>query len=266
MKKTKKKVWILGPCALESKRRYFNIAKKLQHLLKGKNWYYKASFDKANRSSVKGKRGIGLEKAIEIFAEIKETMPGIKLTTDVHEPYQVELLAPYIDVIQIPAFLCRQTDLLVEAGKHFDIVNIKQGQWMNPENMVHSVGKVQSQNKNAKVWLTQRGTFFGYNKLVIDFSTVSLMNKYFDRVVLDCTHSTQYIKEGFTLGNRWLGERYLVGASVFGYSGVFAETHPKPEDSVSDGMCALFLPRLEKVLAIADSVDKVIDESNNILR
>jgi len=268
MKKNKKKpkVWILGPCALESKRRYFYIGRRLNEIMKGKRWYYKASFDKANRSSIWGKRGLGLDGAIEIFAEVKEGIPGIKLTTDIHEPSQAEKLSPYIDVIQIPAFLCRQTDLLVEAGRHFNIVNIKQGQWMNPENMVHSVGKVREKNKNAEVWLTHRGTFFGYERMVVDFGSVGLMHKHFDRVILDCTHSTQYIKDGFTLGNRWLGERYLIGAEIFGYNGVFAETHPKPEESISDGMCAVPLSRLERVLAAADSVSNVLGRHGGILK
>ena len=137
----KDKVWIVGPCSMESIEFYLDTAKKLYKTMKGKNWYYKASFDKANRTSLYGGRGPGLEDALEAFKLVKQEFPDIKLVTDVHETHQVEKLADYIDCIQIPAFLCRQTDLIVESARHFNFINIKKGQWLGPENMIKSLDK-----------------------------------------------------------------------------------------------------------------------------
>ena len=259
-------VWILGPCSVENERNYIETGIELAKTMKGKDWYYKASFDKANRSSALGNRGPGLEKSIKLFAKIKKIIPGIKLTTDFHEPSQAKKLATYIDCIQIPAFLCRQTDLLVEAGKCFDVVNIKKGQWLHPENIVHSVSKVKHKNKKAQVWLTERGTTFGYNQLVIDFASVSLFHEYFDRVILDCTHSTQFISDGgFVLGNRNLAERYMLSAPVFGYNGVFAETHPTPEKAISDGTCQLYLSRIKNLITLFDKLHKEYRDNSHLL-
>ena len=262
---SKNKIWLVGPCSMEDKNLFIDTAKKLAPIMEGKNWYYKGSFDKANRSSVEGNRGPGLEKAIEIFKEIKKEISGIKLITDVHETHQVEKLAPHIDCIQIPAFLCRQTDLLVECGKHFDFVNIKKGQWMNPNNIVHSAGKVKSQNKNAEVWITERGTFFGYDKLTVDFGIVDLFHQHFDRVIFDCTHSTQFIKDGFTIGSRKLAEQFFLSSSIFGYSGIFAETHPNPKDAVSDGMCMIYLDRMKELVDIHDAIENTCKDNKKFL-
>ncbi len=244
---------------MEEEEFYVETAKRLSKIMEGKDWYYKGSFDKANRSSVNGKRGPGLDKALKMFARVKKEIPGIRLITDVHEVYQVKKLAGLVDCIQIPAFLCRQTDLLVECGKYFDKINIKKGQWMSPDNIVHSISKVKSQNPDAEVWLTERGTAFGYDRFIVDFSSVDLFKKHFDRVILDCTHSTQYInKEGFTKGNRELAGRYLLASSVFGYTGVFAEVHPKPEDAVSDGMCMIRMDAIENILRLHDELAAVL--------
>jgi len=258
-------MWILGPCSVESEALYIETGKELAKIMNGKNWYYKASFDKANRSSVLGNRGPGLEESIKLFSKIKKIVPGIKLTTDFHEPYQAKKLAPYIDCIQIPAFLCRQTDLLVEAGKYFDVVNIKKGQWLHPENIIHSVSKIKDLNKKAKVWLTERGTSFGYNQLIIDFASVPLFHKHFDRVILDCTHSTQYVKDGFNLGNRDLAERYLLSAPIFGYNGVFAETHPNPGKAISDGTCQLYLSRIRNLVTTFDRLSGELNEEFRVV-
>lgn len=234
--------------------------------MKGRNWYYKASFDKANRSSAVGNRGPGLEKSIKLFAKIKRIIPGIKLTTDFHESHQAKNLAPYIDCIQIPAFLCRQTDLLVEAGKYFDVVNIKKGQWLSPSNIIHSVSKVRHKNKKAKVWLTERGTAFGYSQFIIDFAAVPMFHKYFDKVILDTTHSTQYIKnDGFTVGNRNLAERYMLSAAIFGYNGIFAETHPNPEKAISDGTCQIYLHRIKNIVALFDKMHEIYNDHIHLL-
>jgi len=256
--KTDDIVWILGPCSMESSELYLNTAKELARIMKGKNWYYKASFDKANRHAIYGKRGLGLKECLALFKKVKKVVPGIKLLTDIHEPHQAKLLAPYIDCIQIPALLCRQTDLLVASGKYFDEVNVKKGQWMSPESVVHSVDKVKSLNPKAKVWLTERGTSFGYSKLIVDFSSVPLLHKYFDRVILDTTHSTQYTKNGFNLGDRGLAERFLLSADIFGYNGIFAETHPKPSEAITDGTSQIFLHRIEKLIESHDQISETV--------
>lgn len=243
---------------MESRGLYLKTAQVLTKIMKGKDWYYKASFDKPSRSSVEGKRGPGLEKGLVLFAEVKKLIPEIKLTTDVHETHQVKKLKSYIDCIQIPAFNCRQTDLLVECGQHFKRVNIKKGQWINPQNALHFVGKVRQKNRKAKVWLTERGTFFGYERLVVDFRTVGLFKKHFDKVILDCTHSTQFMKEGFVLGDRELAEKYLQAASIFGYDGLFAEVHPHPEKAITDGTSQIYLKRIEKLIQAYEMINKVL--------
>ena len=229
------KVYIVGSCSIENKDFFFEHYEMLKPYLGDKDWIYKGSFDKANRSSVEGDRGPGLEESIEIFKEFKKHNPGVKLTTDVHEVYQVEKFAGLIDVVQVPAFLCRQTDLLVECAKHFDVVNIKKGQWMSPENMAKGVDKIKSTNPNAQAWITERGTQFGYTQLIVDFGNVPYLAENYDKVILDCTHSTQRLKpNGRTGGSSELAEKYFKVADIFEYNGVFVETHPNPAEAVSD--------------------------------
>ena len=231
----KNKIYIIGSCSIENRNFYLSQADKLIPLMNGKDWYYKGSYDKANRTSINGERGPGLDESIEIFKEIKRIYPNIKLTTDVHEVWQVEKLAGLIDCIQIPAFLCRQTDLLVECAKHFDVVNIKKGQWMSPQNMIKGVDKIKETNPNAQAWITERGTQFGYTQLIVDFGAVDTLKKHFDKVILDCTHSTQRLKEnGRTGGDYELGIKYWKVSDTFEYDGVFAETHPNPSEATSD--------------------------------
>jgi len=251
-------VWILGPCSIENEELYLSTGEYLYKHMQGKDWYYKASYDKANRTALVGKRGPGLDESLKLFAEIKKRCPGIKLTTDVHECWQVEKIAPYVDVVQIPAFLCRQTDLLAECGKHFDVVNIKKGQWINPDSTKHFVGKVKSQNPDCKVWMTERGTFFGYNQLIVDLGAVEAMLPYYDRVILDCTHSTQRKKGDFTGGDRELAKKYLLASSIFGYNGVFAECHPRPPEAYSDGDCQLYLTDVPGVLEQFEKIKKAM--------
>lgn len=247
--------WILGPCAMESKQQFFDTAAQLAPIMRGRDWYFKASFDKANRTTIKGARGIGLENALTIFAEFKKEFPGIRLLTDVHECHQIKPLSVYIDCIQIPAFLCRQTDLLVECGRLFRKVNIKKGQWLGPDNIIEAVDKVRSLNSRAEVWLCERGTQFGYDRLIVDFRTVDSLAKAFDKVILDCTHSTQLTtSNGRTGGNRDLAERYLLSSSIFGYSGVFAEVHHDPTNALSDPDCQITLSRVAALLRRYDSI------------
>ena len=249
-------VWILGPCSVESAEMYLSVGKHLTGLMEGRDWYLKASFDKANRSSIDGKRGPGLEESIEIFREAKRQLPGVKLTTDVHEPWQVEKLAGLIDCIQVPAFLCRQTDLIVECARHFPVVNIKKGQWMSPQNMVKGVDKIKNVNPDAQAWITERGTQFGYTQLIVDFAAVQVLRQHYDKVILDCTHSTQRLKpNGRTGGNRTLAQRYFLTAGIFGYDGLFAECHPNPAQAISDGDSQIPLDKIEDLLTSSFTIE-----------
>lgn len=250
-----KMTWILGPCSIESREMYFNVGAQLSAIMQERDWYYKASFDKANRTSLSGGRGPGIRNGIEIFGEFKRAFPNVKLLTDVHECWQVEALASHIDCIQIPAFLCRQTDLLVECAKHFKKINIKKGQWMDPVNMMKGADKVKATNPDVDLWLCERGSQFGFDRLLVDFRTVELFATVFDKVILDCTHSTQSISEsGKTTGDRKLAERYLLAASIFKYQGVFAETHPCPATALSDADCQIDLARMPGLMKSAEKI------------
>lgn len=243
------KTFIIGPCSLETYELSYEVLKKVHPYMNGKDFYFKGSFDKANRSSITGKRGPGLEEGLNIFKQLKKDFPGLKVTTDVHETNQVEKISDVVDVIQIPAFLCRQTDLLVESAKHSNIVNIKKGQWMNPQNMVKGIDKLKNTNPNCNVWVTERGSAFGYSQFIVDFSSVDFMKEHFDKVILDCTHSAQLPKpNGRMGGNPTLAERYYKAADIFNYDGVFVEAHPTPSLSYSDADSVLPLETMEKLL------------------
>lgn len=247
---------------MESRVLYFSVGALLESTMVGRDWYYKASFDKANRTSIDGSRGPGLKAGIALFREFKQQFPEIRLTTDIHECHQAEALVPFIDCIQIPAFLCRQTDLLVECGRIFNKVNIKKGQWISPDNILAAAEKVKSANEHAEVWLTERGTQFGYERLIVDFRTVDDFKQYFHKVVLDCTHSTQFTRpNGRTSGDRKLAGRYLMSASLFGYTGVFAEVHPSPSESLSDGDSQILLDDLASLLGRHDAISGAAVES-----
>lgn len=242
-------VFILGNCALDNKETYFETAEYLYNLMDGKDWYLKVSFDKANRTSIKGKRGLGLSSAISIFHEVKDMCPGIKLTTDVHECWQVEKLVDVMNLIQVPSFLGRQTDLIVECAKYFDKVNIKKGQHLGPNNLIKSVDKVKETNPAAEVWLTDRGTSLGYDHLIVDFTIIEEIKKYYDRFILDCTHATQRSRKTYLVqGDPELAKRYFLISKIMGYNGVFAETHPRPWESASDGDCMIKLSEMKKLL------------------
>jgi len=218
--------------------------------MRGRDWYYKASYDKANRTASVGKRGPGLDRGIEFMKNIKLAIPDIKLTTDIHETWQAEMVAEYVDIIQIPAFLCRQTDLLLAAGDTGKIVNIKKGQWVSPDSVKHWPSKV----GHDRVWITERGTSFGYSQLLVDFGAVDLMREGFQKVVLDCTHATQRKKGEFTGGDRELAAKYMLAAPIFGYDGIFAETHPNPAAAVSDADCQIELNKLDELLRLYDGI------------
>jgi 2-dehydro-3-deoxyphosphooctonate aldolase (KDO 8-P synthase) len=253
MKHKPPKIWILGPCSLESSELFFETLHAINSIMSPDDeWYMKASFDKANRTSLSGGRGPGLEYSIEVWREARERYPNVKLITDVHEAHQVGVLSEVVDVIQIPAFLCRQTDLIVESARHFDRINIKKGQWLGPLNLVKSVDKVKETNPNCEAWICDRGSNFGYHDLFVNFGIVDELKQHYDKVILDCTHATQRSRAVYgTQGDRTLAERYFVAADIFNYDGVFAEVHPNPECAVSDGDCQLRLSDLEDLVSKA---------------
>jgi len=226
--------YILGPCSIENEDNFLEVAKTLNGYMGGKDWYLKGSFDKANRTSIHSDRGPGLDEGIRIMQSIKEAYPNIKIVTDIHEPNQALPLSDVVDVIQIPAFLCRQTDLLVECAKNFNVINIKKGQWLSADAMKHAVAKIKEVDPNCEVWITERGSNFGYDRLIVDFRGVDVMKEFADKVILDCTHSTQMAGEGITRGSRKLAKQYAQAAKIFEYDGVFIETHPDPSNAISD--------------------------------
>ena len=259
----KDKVWILGPCSLEDEDRFFLILEKINSIMGANDkWYMKASFDKANRTSLHGGRGLGLDRSLEVWKECKKRHPNVLLTTDIHETSQVDSLAGVIDVAQIPAFLSRQTDLIVQAAKNFSAVNVKKGQWLGPNNVLASVDKIRETNEKCKAWITDRGSNFGYHDLFVNFGIVDELKKHYDKVILDCTHSTQRSRSVYgKQGDPILASRYFVACDIFNYDGVFAEVHPEPSKSASDAECAIHLDYLEQLVKDAKKVGELVGAS-----
>ncbi|HEY1749261.1 MAG TPA: 3-deoxy-8-phosphooctulonate synthase [Xanthobacteraceae bacterium] len=242
---------IAGPCALESRAHAFEMASALREMAARLNigFVYKTSFDKANRTSAKSERGIGLDNALSIFAELRETL-AIPLLTDVHEPDQCASVADVVDILQIPAFLCRQTDLLVAAAKTGCVVNVKKGQFLAPWDMVNVVEKITGAG-NPNVLVTERGVSFGYNTLVSDMRALPVLaEKTGAPVIFDATHSVQQPGgQGTSSG----GEREFVpvlarAAVAVGVAGVFIETHQDPDHAPSDGPNMIALKDMEPLL------------------
>lgn len=209
---------------------------------------FKASFDKANRTSLTSYRGVGLDKGLQMLADVKSKW-GLKLCTDIHEAWQAAPAGEVIDVVQIPAFLCRQTDLLVAAAKTGRIVNIKKAQFLSGEDMVYPYEKAVKSGA-AEVWLTERGNMFGYNNLIVDFRNIADMKKIASTVVMDCTHSVQRpgAAGGKTGGNREFVPAMAQAAKAFGANGFFFEVHPDPDKGMSDAANMLELEKLEAVV------------------
>ena len=255
----KNKIWILGPCSMESEELFLDSLKEINSTMSpADECYMKASFDKANRTSLHGGRGPGLEYAKQVWSKAKELYPNVKFITDVHETHQVEELVGLVDVIQIPAFLCRQTDLIVESAKHFDKINIKKGQWLGPNNLIKSVDKVKETNPDCEAWICDRGSNFGYHDLFVNFGIVDELKNHYDRVILDCTHATQRSRVVYgTQADRNLAERYFLAADIFNYDGVFAEVHPNPPTSVSDADCQIHLDDLGSLIRKAKTIGGV---------
>ena len=240
---------IAGPCAVESEEIAFEIAEKIHKISKKLdiNFVFKGSFKKANRSKIDSFTGIGDEKALEIIKNIGNSF-SIPTTTDIHEVKDANLAANHVDILQIPAFLARQTDLIVAAAQTSKIVNIKKGQFMNPTSMKFAVDKVK-ESGNDKVLITERGSMFGYQDLIVDFRGIPKM-KEFAPVILDVTHSLQQPNQpsGVTGGNPELIETIAKAGIASGADGLFIETHPSPENAKSDGKNMLPLEKLENLL------------------
>ena len=242
-----KPLFIAGPCVIESAELLDVVAAKLSQIKEqtGAEVYFKASFDKANRTSIHSFRGPGLEQGLQMLADVKAKY-GLPLLTDVHESFQATAAGEVVDVLQIPAFLCRQTDLLVAASQTGKVVNIKKAQFLSGEDMQYPVEKCREAGAK-EVWLTERGNIYGYNNLVVDFRNIPLMKNYTDRVIMDCTHSVQRpgAAGGKTGGNREFVPAMAKAAKAFGANGYFFETHPNPEAALSDGPNMLYLDELD---------------------
>lgn len=234
---------IAGPCVIESMDILEEVADQLVALNRqyGLDIIFKASFDKANRTSIRSFRGPGMERGLQMLADIKSKY-GLKLLTDIHESCQAEPVGEVVDVLQIPAFLCRQTDLLVAAAKTGKVVNIKKAQFLSGDDMQYPVQKVRDSG-NDRVWLTERGNMYGYNNLVVDFRNIAWMRRYTDVVIMDCTHSVQRpgAAGGKTGGDREFVPAMALAAKAFGANGFFFEVHPDPEKALSDGPNMLYL-------------------------
>ena len=246
-----KPIFIAGPCVIESAELLNEVATELVQLRNKLDVevYFKASFDKANRTSVSSFRGPGLEKGLQMLADIKSQY-GLPLLTDIHESEQAAPVGEVVDVLQIPAFLCRQTDLLCAAAKTGCTVNIKKAQFLSGEDMRFPVEKC-LETGAKEVWLTERGNIYGYNNLVVDFRNIPLMKEHGARVVMDCTHSVQRpgAAGGKTGGNREYVPAMAKAAKAFGANGFFFETHPNPDAALSDGPNMLPLNELGALMA-----------------
>jgi 2-dehydro-3-deoxyphosphooctonate aldolase (KDO 8-P synthase) len=256
---------IAGPCQLENENHAIDVAKKLKEITDKLSigLIYKTSFDKANRTSLKGKRGAGLEKSLPVFDKIRKDL-DIPVLTDIHNVEQCALVSKHIDVLQIPAFLCRQTDLLISAAKTGKIINVKKGQFLAPWDMVNVTKKI-SDSGNKNILVTERGASFGYNTLVSDFRSIPIMKKNGYPVVFDATHSVQ---QPGGLGEKSGGQRefieYLARAAVaVGVAAVFIETHPDPDNAPSDGPNMVPLSKMENLLKQLLKIDQLIKNGKN---
>ena len=245
-----KPIFIAGPCVIESMECLCEVAEELVRLNDKYNIdiIFKSSFDKANRTSISSFRGPGMEKGLQMLSDIKSKY-GLRLLTDIHESWQADAVGKVVDVIQIPAFLCRQTDLLVAAARTGKTVNIKKAQFLSGADMEFPVQKVR-QSGNADVWLTERGNIYGYNNLVVDFRNIADMKRFTPTVIMDCTHSVQRpgAAGGATGGDRQFVPAMALAAKAFGATGYFFEVHPDPDTAKSDGPNMLKLTDFEPLL------------------
>ena len=251
---------IAGPCQLESEKHAIKISTELKKITGelGINLIYKTSFDKANRTSLKGKRGLGLDKSLPIFDKIRKEV-GVPVLTDVHTAEQCSIVADHVDVLQIPAFLCRQTDLLIAAAKTGKIINVKKGQFLAPWDMFNVIKKIEDSG-NKKILITERGASFGYNTLVSDMRAIPIMSKYGFPIVFDATHSVQ---QPGGMGEKSGGQREFVpflarAAIAVGVGAIFMETHEDPEIAPSDGPNMVPLNEVKSLLIKLTEIDNIV--------
>ena len=251
---------IAGPCQLESEEHAIKISTKLKEITAelGINLIYKTSFDKANRTSLKGKRGLGLDKSLPIFNKIRKEL-GIPVLTDVHTSEQCSIVSKYVDVLQIPAFLCRQTDLLISAAKTGKIINVKKGQFLAPWDMANVIKKIE-ESGNKNILITERGASFGYNTLVSDMRSLPIMSKFGFPIVFDATHSVQ---QPGGMGEKSGGQREFVpflarAAIAVGVGAIFLETHEDPDNAPSDGPNMVPLNEVKTLLKKLTEIDKIV--------
>ena len=251
---------IAGPCQLETEQHALDMAGKIKEITSKYNmgFIYKTSFDKANRTSLKGKRGMGLEQSMPVFDKIKKEI-DVPILTDIHNAEQCDIVAKHADILQIPAFLCRQTDLLIAAAKTGRVINVKKGQFLAPWDMVNVTKKI-AESGNSNILVTERGASFGYNTLVSDMRSLPIMAKNGYPVIFDATHSVQ---QPGGLGDTSGGQRefveYLARAAVaVGVAGVFIETHQDPDNAPSDGPNMVPLEKLEKLISQLFEIDNLI--------
>ena len=251
---------IAGPCQLENEEHALKISSELKKITSdlGINLIYKTSFDKANRTSLKGKRGMGLDKSLPIFDKIRKEV-GLPVLTDVHTAEQCSIVANHVDVLQIPAFLCRQTDLLIAAAKTGKIINVKKGQFLAPWDMANVIKKIE-ESGNKNILITERGASFGYNTLVSDMRALPIMSRFGFPIVFDATHSVQ---QPGGMGEKSGGQRefvpYLARAAIaVGVGAIFMETHEDPDNAPSDGPNMVTLNEVKTLLKKLTEIDKLI--------
>ena len=256
---------IAGPCQLENEKHALEVADELKKITEkvGIGLIYKTSFDKANRTSLKGKRGAGLEKSLPVFDKIRKEV-GIPVLTDVHTAEQCEIVSKHVDVLQIPAFLCRQTDLLIAAAKTGKVINVKKGQFLAPWDMVNVTKKI-ADSGNTNILVTERGASFGYNTLVSDMRALPIMAKNGYPIVFDATHSVQ---QPGGMGDKSGGQREFVehlarAAIAVGVAAVFIETHPDPDNAPSDGPNMVPLSQMPDLLKQLIEIDNLIKNGKN---
>ena len=258
-------ILIAGPCQLENEKHALDVATELKKITEklGVGLIYKTSFDKANRTSLKGKRGSGLEKSLPVFDKIRKDV-GIPVLTDVHTVEQCSIVSQHVDVLQIPAFLCRQTDLLIAAAKTGKVINVKKGQFLAPWDMVNVTKKIE-ESGNKNILVTERGASFGYNTLISDMRSLPIMAKNGYPVVFDATHSVQ---QPGGMGDKTGGQRefveYLARAAIaVGVAAIFMETHPDPDNAPSDGPNMVPLSKMSSLLNQLVKIDKLIKNGKN---
>jgi 2-dehydro-3-deoxyphosphooctonate aldolase (KDO 8-P synthase) len=254
---------IAGPCVIESEELCLNVASKLKEICGklGIGYVFKSSYDKANRTSIHSFRGPGLEKGLEILQTVREKV-GVPILTDVHSPEEALIAGKVVDALQIPAFLCRQTDLLLSAGRTGKPINVKKGQFLAPWDMRYVIEKIESTG-NKNILLCERGTTFGYNNLVVDFRSLVIMKSFGYPVVFDATHSVQMpgAGKGVSGGDREMAPYLLRAACAVGVDAIFLETHPEPTEALSDSATMLPLNSLPQILELAVKIFHIVKES-----